>query len=67
MTRPGLYRPMPIDPSEPREAQKPLHPAQERLLDELRKRRHGTVIISFQDGLPMNIVPVLTDAKQKLA
>ena len=49
------------------ERAQPLHPAQERLLDELRKRRHGTVIVSFQDGLPMSITPIMTDAKQKLA
>jgi hypothetical protein len=38
-----------------------------RLIDWMRKHRHGTVLVSYQDGVPTVITPVNTDAKLKLA
>jgi hypothetical protein len=44
-----------------------LHPAEIRLIDEIRKRRHGCIQVDFQDGVPLVIVTVRKEDKLKLA
>jgi hypothetical protein len=44
-----------------------LHKAELKLIDEIRKRRHGCIQVEFQDGVPLVIVTVRKEDKLKLA
>jgi hypothetical protein len=44
-----------------------LHPAEIRLIDEIRKRRHGCIQVEFHDGVPLHLWTVRNDEKTKLA
>lgn len=45
-------------PQQESESQARLHPAEAKLISELRRRRHGRVIVSIQDGVPQTVTPI---------
>jgi hypothetical protein len=44
-----------------------LHKAELRLIDEIRKRRHGCIQVEFHDGVPLHLWTVRKEDKLKLA
>jgi hypothetical protein len=44
-----------------------LHKAELKLIDEIRKRRHGCIQVEFHDGVPLTVIAVRNDEKTKLA